>query len=288
MGLKFLLATLLTLVSIFTVLGQSPPPNQNADSICSTLQTEIQILDSRLSRINSRLSYADSIQKVTLNEVTRDTRWEDVKTNLVASFIYDILGFNGNTTGSIIAKILSALYLVYICLKARSWWRAFKQKGVGMKVLDVFGGVIVCLQAVFSLFVFFASFLFSNNDILYKTAFNEANNSIKVLNKEIENLREVDFVALSENLKIFQQLKMDTLRVTDISYLNSLEKTLTKSDSTFKARLEVIGRKVDSVQHEVKAITPPTNFATDGWQCIQTIMLILISVGIFYIFKRNG
>lgn len=165
-----------------------------------SLVTNTQLQQS-LYQIDQKLQKSDSIQKATYKELTKDTFWEDIKRNLVASFIYDLLGFNGNTTGSIIAKILSLLYIFYLLLKARHFWKnKWKNKSYKVTGLDVFGGLLTFAQAAFSIFVFFASILFSNDDLIDKKAFNKANKNIQSLNKELESIKTVDFVTLTENL----------------------------------------------------------------------------------------
>jgi hypothetical protein len=292
-NMKVTFTLIALLFYLFTFAQPTNSKLKLRDTTLVKIEKQVYLLNRQVANVDSQLTKTNAIQIETLKKVSEDTFWADVKTNLVASFIYDILGFNGNTPGSLIAKCLSLLYLLYLCLKARYWWKTERHKKSETPFLDFFGGIVTCLQAAFSIFVFFASFLFSNNDLLDKAAFNEANKNIQILNKQIQNMKEVDFVVLSENLKRVQQLKMDTLSSVDISYLTRLENKIVETNSLTQTQLKLLTQKADSLQMQIKANTLPKNYAKSGWQqAVQTGLLLLIAIALFIFlrddFKRKG
>jgi hypothetical protein len=276
---------------LFTVIsfGENNPPIDTSRKHSEAILIK---LNEHLDQIDHKLQSTDSLQKATFKELTRDTFWEDIKRNLVASFIYDILGFNGHTTGSLIAKLLSLLYLIYLFFRARVWWIKWKKKEKKFTALDFFGALLTFAQAAFAFFVFFASLLFSNDDLIDKKAFNKANKSIQSLNKELATIKSVDFIALSKNLKKVEELKMDTLRPIDAVYLSKIDSSLTKSIVSMTAKLQIVESKLVNVESRIKDRNRSENFATSGWQTVQTIIILLLFIVfllvVYYDFKRKN
>lgn len=236
-------------------------------------------INTGVNQINMQLDSTEkTLMKIKENTVP-DSFIKEVAKNYVFSFIYEVFGYKSSST-SLISKIASVISLLFLLLRI---YLFFSKKEDEAKSKKKFLNIYFLIVASITIFIPWTSVIFPNNQI-DKSVLSELNKSVKVLNDEIDKLKSTKFNDLIFNINSLQKLRVDTIQIANEKSIKNIDTQIDSLNSSLKDQIKAINNKLDKL-NTICLDKPESDDAINWHQWIQTILIIIIGIWVFWIYR---